>query len=187
MHDLTRFICAKKTYGVYALDELPAKIARPCLIIANTSVASQPGDHWTSFYFEANSTKAEFFDSFGRRPTQPQFKAFLKKNSKSFIYNSKKIQGDFSSVCGQYSLLFLFFRCKNNSMADYLRQFNIHKREANDNKILRMYNKLSKLLQRISRRNMTQYGGKCNTITCNQTCTSLKKKKRCNIKRQPRV
>lgn len=176
MHDLSRFACAKMSYGVYALDKLPSKIVRPCLIIANTSLASQPGDHWTSFYFKANSNRAEFFDSFGRRPTQHQFKTFLKHNCKSFIYNSKRIQSDFSSVCGHYSLIFLFFRCNNYSMTKFLSRFNIHNREANDNKILRMYGKLSKILMQDSKKNKKRGNKKCNTITCNQTCTSLKKK-----------
>lgn len=164
------------TYGCYAIDELPEKVVRPCLIIANTDASNLPGQHWTGFYFKSGSDRAEFFDSFGRKPTQKEFKKFIDNNSKSFIYNSKKIQGNYSTVCGNYCILFLFFRSRNLSMAKFLKHFNVQKPQINDMKILHMYAKLSEKLMRNKKKYKSQTGGnRCNTITCNQTCLPLKK------------
>lgn len=177
MHDLSRF-CKKVCFGCYALDELPKKITRPCLIVSNTAVSTHPGKHWVAFYFGVNSQKAEFFDSFGRKPTQRQFKTFLKNNCKSFTYSPFKLQSDYSTCCGHWCLLFLYNRNKSISMADFVKSFDLKKRRQNDMKILRMYAKLNRQLLRNSKKYKTQIGGNCNTITCNQTCVPLRKKRR---------
>lgn len=177
MRDLSRFPCRKSTFGVYPLDELPKRIERPCLIIANTAKSTHNGKHWVAFYFEHNSDKAEFFDSFGRPPTQKEFKSFIKNNSKYSEHNQVRMQSDYSILCGQYSLLFLFFRCSGRSFAEFRRQFNAQRPRQNDRKILRMYTNMSRKLARNFKK--TQIGGNmCNRITCNQTCTALKKKRR---------
>lgn len=178
MHDLSRFVCDKQSYGCYALDELPReKLVKPALIISNTAPSSHSGKHWVGFYFTPGH-KAEFFDSFGRPPNQKQFKQFLENNSTSFVYNNKRIQGNFSSVCGNFCILFLYFRCQHKSMSTFLKNFNVHTPEKNDLKVLRMYSKLSEKLQR-NKKYKNQTGGRCNMITCNQTCTSLRKKSKC--------
>lgn len=177
MHDLSRFVDKKMSYGCYALDELPReKIVRPCLIISNTAPSSHSGKHWVGFYFKAGSNRAEFFDSFGRAPTQKQFKQFLDNNSTSFIINSKRLQSSVSNVCGAYCVVFLYFRSRCASMTKFLKNFNVQTPELNDIKILQMYAKLSEKLLRNKNKFKNQTGGNCNIINCNQTCTPLRKK-----------
>lgn len=187
LRDLSKFACMKKcNFGVYASDELPKKneLVRPSLIIVNTKPSNHSGEHWCGFFFSSNSKKAEFFDSYGRKP-MADFKRFIEENSVSYIYNTKKLQSNFSSVCGQYTLLFLYFRCKNRSLNSFLNEFDIHTPEANDKKILRMYAHLSRKIQTKSFKNQTGTG-KCNIVTCNQTCVSLQQKKKRKINSVPR-
>lgn len=182
LRDLSKFACMKKcNFGVYASDELPKKneLIRPSLIIVNTAPSSHSGEHWCGFFFNSRSNKGEFFDSYGRKP-MAHFKRFIEQNSVSYIYNTKKLQSNFSSVCGQFTLLFLYFRCKNRSLKSFLDEFDIRTPLLNDKKIVRMYANLSRKLH--SKPYKNQMGtGKCNIITCNQTCVSLKQKKKKSV------
>ena len=106
--------------GVFPSNMLPKqKISRlPCGIIANTDPADKPGEHWVAFYIDING-KAEYFDSYGQRPTLSYFKDFLKLNSKgNYIRNTMPLQGSFSSVCGQYCLFYLLHRSRNWTMGE---------------------------------------------------------------------
>lgn len=179
LHDLSRFICGAKTtsnYGVYACDELPKeKLIKPALIIANLSDSSSSGSHWVGFYFRANSNKGEFFDSFGKPPTLKVFKNFIAQNCTSYIYNNHKLQSNWSSCCGNYAILFLYFRCKQRSMRSFIKEFDVHQPEQNDVKIMEMYAKMSQELQKKMRckKYKNQIGGNCKVITCMQTCVPL--------------
>lgn len=181
LRDLSRFVCTKNKghWGVFACDQLPKeKITRPCLIICNTAPQSHPGIHWTAFYFGPRGKTAEFFDSFGRPPTlKKQFLRFIKNNSTSYIYNDKKIQGSYSTTCGNFSICYLYYRCLNRSMKTFLIEFDTKKPELNDKKIMKMYAKLSATLNNKMRKNVNQSGGKYSVITCNQTCAPLRRKK----------
>lgn len=180
LRDLSKFVCAdaKGRWGVFAADQLPQeKITRPCLVIANNRRSTHSGEHWLGFFFPAGSKRAEFFDSFGRPPKNKSFIKFIKNNSTSFIYNDKKIQGNWSAVCGQYTLLFLYFRCKNRSMRTFLNEFDVRSPDRNDVKIMKMYAKMSSKMHTERQENPTQTGGRYKIITCNQTCKPLKKKK----------
>lgn len=177
LRDLSKFVCTSKgSWGVYAANQLPReKVTRPCLVIANTKSSDSPGEHWTGFFFPAGNKKAEFFDSFGRPPHKKSFMNFIHNNSTSFIYNDKKIQGNWSAVCGQYTILFLYFRCRNRSLKKFQKEFNVKTPERNDMKIMKMYARLSAKLQ--SKKNANQTGGSYKVITCNQSCKPLMKRR----------
>lgn len=180
LRDLSKFVCSKNkgSWGVFALDQLPKeKISRPCLIICNSSPSSHPGTHWNGFYFGAGNKKAEFFDSFGRPPYKKQFIRFLKNNSSNYSYNNKKLQGNYSTVCGQFTILFLYYRCLNRSMKAFIKEFKLNNCDFNDRKIMKMYSRLVVKLNNRMHKNANQTGGNNNFITCNQTCTSFKKNK----------
>lgn len=183
LHDLSKFVCVgnKGGYGVYASDQLPKeKIVRPSLIIANTAPSSHSGKHWCGFYFKSGSNKAEFFDSFGGAPRKREFLRFIKNNSTSYIYNHKRLQSNWSTCCGNYAILFLFFRCSNLSMSTFLKEFDVKNPETNDIKVMNMYAKMSENLHRKMRckKYKNQTGGNCNVITCNQTCAPLQRRHR---------
>ena len=96
--------------GVYPSDLLPARrISYLNCLIANVDSHYLPGSHWVAFYF-TSSGDGEFFYSYGNPPSyySNDFTRFISRGSRnSWTYNSKPLQGEFSSVCGEYTIFFL--------------------------------------------------------------------------------
>lgn len=109
----------KDVQGVYAVDALPiGQLEKyPCGFIVNTDPSGMPGKHWVAIYFDAYKT-GEFFDSYGKRPEyyNTMFLTFLRRNALFYRYNNKKLQNDYSNVCGHYCVYFLMLRARQNSM-----------------------------------------------------------------------
>ena len=96
---------------VCAIDQLPTHIDHfPSAFIINTDEHDEPGEHWVAVYFP-ESTKAEFFDSYGHLPSyfDERLVYFLQK-ANSVIYNTVKLQGPLTPVCGQYCLFYIMHR-----------------------------------------------------------------------------
>lgn len=91
--------------GVYASNQLPYKVSKPCMIVANTDPDTAPGTHWVAFFVNENGF-GTYFDSFGR-PPKNQHRNFIQRNCSSWTYNSTSLQDVTSSVCGQYCLVYL--------------------------------------------------------------------------------
>lgn len=103
-------VTSEKFYGVFPCNHLPEKIVKPALIIGNTDPSWKRGRHWAAFHFPKKGP-AEYFDSFGGHPTNKYFIRFLKRNSVSYNVNTKRLQGDFSSTCGFYCFIFVYWCC----------------------------------------------------------------------------
>ena len=109
--------------GVFASDELPRQtLPRPSALVVNTDPSTKPGRHWLAVYITRDGT-AEYFDSYGRTPWLPSVQSFLAKNGKGAVYNHRRLQGIFSTVCGQYCTFFLMHRCRGWNMATILNLF----------------------------------------------------------------
>lgn len=106
---------------VCASNRLPLFTSKPVYIISNLDPDYKPGSHWIAIHI-TNEGYGEYFDSYGRKPTGHHL-LFLKRNSKMWIYNSKEIQNDFSSVCGEYCLMYIYFKYKGKQMYDFLEKF----------------------------------------------------------------
>ena len=105
-------ITSKIFIGVFARDEIPAKLSYPCCFVVNTHPRSFPGQHWLAFYYDDNGM-CEFFDSYGHSPKYFNFINYIKKTANKCRYNSKRIQGQ-SYLCGFYCILYLLFRARNH-------------------------------------------------------------------------
>jgi hypothetical protein len=96
--------------GVFAFDRMPnpAKIYvySPCCYIVNTDKSSKKGKHWVAF-FHLSARSIEFFDSFGNSPESFGFR--LPQVLKT-VHNKTQVQGDYSRVCGNYCIYFLYYR-----------------------------------------------------------------------------
>ena len=93
-------------FGVYAEDQLPETNVRPLALIANTDPAHLDGTHWVAIYLD-HGRPGEFFDSFGE-PPDPPVKEYLNKHSPhGWLYNTRSVQGLFSSLCGAYCVQYL--------------------------------------------------------------------------------
>ena len=127
-------ICFK---GVFARDQLPKINEYPSCLILNTHGKGKPGEHWLAIYFDSNK-HSYFFDSYGKHPSFFGLTDYINENSRSWSYNSKRIQGN-SNHCGYYSVLFLIFKVRNilNKFYSY---FNSNY-DLNDKKISKMIKK----------------------------------------------
>ncbi len=98
--------------GLFASDQLPFPIeSRPSAFVANNHPLSKPGEHWVAFYVD---DVVEYFDSYGLPPLDV-FKKYLKKFSQ-VKHNTVTLQDFNSTVCGQYCIFFLHYRCRGYSM-----------------------------------------------------------------------
>jgi hypothetical protein len=157
----------KKTFqGVFPSDGLPKNIIKPATVIANTDPSSKPGKHWVAFYFPKRGN-AEYFDSSGQFPCNKKFVNFLKKNSASFKFNKKRLQGSFSSTCGHYCAVYLLSRSKGKTMKEFLSKFSETDLISNDLNIARLFE---------TNFHIPQYGGGDGKkyIVFNQTCKPIK-------------
>lgn len=93
---------------------------RNCCFILNTHPNSRPGEHWIAFFYNANTNKLEYFDSFGLSIQMYAYvysalrerdllQICLPANAKGML---QSIQ---STVCGHYAVLFLYHRSKYTS------------------------------------------------------------------------
>lgn len=125
--------------GVLALDQVPLhRVRRPCSFIINTDVSALPGHHWFAVFIPRYGP-IEYFDSFGIQPRHKRIFDFIMINQRKFIYNKKRIQADLSENCGQFSLLYLYYRSRGYTMNQYLKFFMQDDYEYNDKIIDKLY------------------------------------------------
>lgn len=148
-----------KTRGVYPADRIPRVLAKPAVIIANEQDHTLPGSHWVAMYFSRNG-RAVFFDSYGRPPQRKLFTNRLKINSARFEWNKKKLQSDFSSVCGQWAFIFLTYMNRGFSLREFLKMFSKNTNK-NDKLIAKLYKKYKqKYMAKNRKRRFNAYYGK---------------------------
>ena len=116
--------------GVFPCDKLPTSIKSfPAGLVANTDPFDKPGKHWVAIYVDRNGV-ADFFDSYGFKPTLKPFLKFL--NKFHWRYSTKRIQGPLSSVCGHYCIYFLTKRFAGESTQEILNHFTSVDTNGND-------------------------------------------------------
>lgn len=87
---------------------------KPYALIVNTN------QHWVAIYYPKKGY-TEYFDSFGKKASDCNIIRIL---GNEYIYNNKRLQNTFSSVCGQYVCYYLYLRIKKeNSMQEILNKF----------------------------------------------------------------
>lgn len=128
--------------GVYPYNKIPKKLyKKPFFIIVNLDPNTKPGTHWFCIFCPKFGC-IEVFDSYGDQAVKTNIKAIIRKNSKKnecFIKNIKRLQGDYSDVCGYYCCVFAYYRCKNYSMKNFLDMFNNRNYNKNDEIIVNKF------------------------------------------------
>ncbi len=111
-----------------------------------------------------------------------EFLEFLGRNGTNYITSDRQIQGNFSEICGQYSCLYLYYRCQNKSLKQFLKHFphNGQKLDLNDAKAVRLYRKYfttnnkNKRMKKTKKKNISnnQDGGGTfkNRLLCSTSC-----------------
>lgn len=129
-------ICPAIESHVFPANRIPVYMDLPVYIITNLDPDSKPGSHWVAIHIDINGN-GEYFDSFGRKPLG-YHKLFLTRNAKKWFYNHMTIQNHFTSVCGKYCLVYIYFKFKGESMFNFLRLF-VENTMYNDFMIENMY------------------------------------------------
>lgn len=109
--------------GCFASDEIDSiQVPFPSSYILNYDPRNEPGSHWVAVYYDTHG-QAEYLDSYGLPPMIESINTFLERNSTSWRYNEKLIQGFQSRVCGHYCIFYLLHRYRNLSMEDIVHMF----------------------------------------------------------------
>lgn len=121
-----------KFLGVYAADTLPLRVPqRPCALVVNMDTSNLPGSHWVAIYVRSDGV-GEYFDSYGLAPLSKHHIKFLDTACSSWTVNKVRLQGIYSSVCGQYCCLFVAARSRNTSMKRFTSSFADRKDDASN-------------------------------------------------------
>ena len=110
-----------KFLGVFSFDHLPSLFHydnSSCCCIVNIDPSTKPGSHWVAFFFDSQLNSLEFFDSYGYPPSYFNFNIRLPDSSHHkphLAYSSIPLQSLSTTVCGQYCILFCYFRAMLSS------------------------------------------------------------------------
>ena len=97
-----------------AKDTLPEVVSMyPFAFVCNTHDSDQPGEHWVAMYVDEIG---DYFDPYGQMPQHAEFTNFMNEHCLQWSPNDHILQSPISTVCGQYCVAFLMFRCRNISM-----------------------------------------------------------------------
>ena len=128
--DTTQITCAlrdvgvKSCLGVFPSDLLPHSIPQhDCTIIINADPHTKGGSHWLAIHFEPRTSKAFCFDSFGQKPYISNIQDFMRNNSTVQEYNTVRLQGPTTTLCGQYWCLFALHMDRGDSPKHYIYTF----------------------------------------------------------------
>ena len=111
-----------------AIDKL-GQVDHPSAYVFNYDPGHEPGTHWVAIYFSQEG-KGEYLDSYGIPPLIPGFYTFLEKNTVSWRFNDRTLQGPHSRVCGHYCVFYMLYRCRGRSMDSVVAMFDD---DTNDN------------------------------------------------------
>jgi hypothetical protein len=94
-----------------------SKTMHYCFIL-NTHTHDKPGEHWLAFFYNCNTNMLEYFDSFGL-----ELGAYASVHSSldecnlltltTTVNTSGMLQSPYSTVCGQYCMMYLYWRSRH--------------------------------------------------------------------------
>jgi hypothetical protein len=124
--------------NVYAIDMLPSSFTLPAIFIVNLDPHTLPGSHWVAIYI-SNLGYGEYFDSYGMKPLQHRLLYFLRLHTKYWTYNTCRLQGVISNVCGQYCCLYALYRASGQTMSAFTDEFTHANYCLNDRRVIKMF------------------------------------------------
>ena len=113
---------------VVSYDELPNKSEIPVLYVVNTDTSEGFGKHWVCVFIQEDMI--EYFDSLGKEPKE--LYKFLRNQNIPFKYSLKQIQQNYSDVCGDYCILYSYFRSRGYGIEWFLDLFDNQRLTEND-------------------------------------------------------
>ena len=123
--------------SVYPSDLLPRIVHRTGTLIINADPHTKEGSHWLPLQLEPRLSLASYFDSYGRPPSDQNIQSFINRHAGIWGYNSIRLQGPFTYVCGQYCCLFARYTDKRIPPLEFARLFPVDDRA--DKKAVEMF------------------------------------------------
>ena len=124
--------------GVFSADTLPKSLNPESIwcMVVNTANSDESGDHWVGLY-HTGDRKTRFFCSYGSNPFQkeqiPQSIANMIHNLQGTVqYNRTRLRSDCTSICGQYTILFILSMEAGVSYDSFLQLFHSSCQICND-------------------------------------------------------
>ena len=90
---------------VYPIDLLTSTLLKPSIIVINLHKHYMPGSHCVAVCF-SDSRYTKYFDSYDLPPFKYEIMAYLQRHSISSTFNSHRLHGLTSNVCGHYCYLY---------------------------------------------------------------------------------
>ena len=131
----------KHTLGVFPADKIVERWQKPCAFVFNTDDSTKPGLHWVAVYVSRDGFRT-YFDSFGIEPLIANHARLLRKNCRVLHWNTKQLQSNSSTVCGQFCLMFLLHMSSGKSLRQFISIFSKNL-EKNDSIVRNYIKKLS--------------------------------------------
>ena len=88
--------------------------------VVNFDESKDPGSHWVAVEFDKTNRRVYYFDPYGLPPAFEKFIDAFNQKSSSLTWNALRLQGNNSTVCGQYCVLFCLLRARGLSFHDVL-------------------------------------------------------------------
>ncbi len=112
-------------YEVVAKHILPEVASTyPSAFVCHTHDGNQPGEHWVAMYVDEIG---DYFDLYGQTPQHTEFTNFMNEHRSQWSPTDHILQSPIYiyiyTVCGQYYVAFLMFRCRNSLMYAFARLF----------------------------------------------------------------
>jgi hypothetical protein len=134
-HALSRDLVTKELFAGIGCPDLPLpQITKtPAVVVLNTDLYRNPGEHWCVMLFE-NAVDRYFFDSFGHQPSYYGFQDHisLERPKSKCKYNSKVIQHVLSKTCGHHCIYFIYHLGKGYKPNDIVSLYSNSNLRAND-------------------------------------------------------
>lgn len=143
-------VTAPSYLGVFPSDKLEGLFLEPDQkIVINFCPSSTAGCHWICVARSSIKNRKEiieYFDSSGlpSHTYNHNIFNFIKKHKLKVIYNKIPIQDETSATCGQFCLVYLFFKSLNYSMKQIINFYSRKSLHKNNFIVKRLFKKFFK-------------------------------------------
>lgn len=121
--------------GVYPIDKIPSKEnlrydqRGKSFIIINLDPSYKTGSHWVAVCINLKGC-CEYFDSYGREPPR-----LIAEYLGSCLKSTVQFQSLASTTCGQWCVIYVWYRCKGATLTECIENFKKTKNDAIVNKL----------------------------------------------------
>lgn len=164
--------------GTFPFDTVPQldlPIHQSFFVVINQDPADMSGSHWVALEInlpnpDPNDLLSMYFDSYGLAPPKYMKPSIENAIGKDYIFNKKSLQAAMTTTCGQWCMLYILQRCRNNSIKNFLDTFSTRDLESNDMIVNALIEKEFNVDLDVRNVNFLQKRGLLQKENCGQNC-----------------